>query len=64
MGKLNWKKVLLFGTVSTLLPSIQQWANSVQAGEAIPFTAATILVPAIPTAIAVFSALFTNPRYR
>jgi len=57
----NWKKVLLFLTVSTLVPPLSHWATSVQTGQAIPFTVGNILLPAVPGLIANLAALFSNP---
>lgn len=63
MGKLNWKKVLLFSAYSAFAPSLGQWAESVATGAPIPFTVGTILLPAIPGLIGTLAALFSNPRH-
>jgi hypothetical protein len=60
--KLNWKKIILFSTVSAFAPALGQWASAAQSGHSIPFTAANILVPAIPAFITTLAALFSNPR--
>ena len=60
--KTNWKKVILFSTVSAFVPALGNWASSVQSGQDIPFTAGNILVPAIPALITTLAALFSNPR--
>jgi hypothetical protein len=62
MGKLNWKKIVLFSTVSAFAPAMANWANSVQTGHDIPFTVGNIVVPAIPVLITTLAALFSNPR--
>jgi hypothetical protein len=62
MGKLNWKKILLFSTVSAFAPSLANWASSVQTGHDIPFTVGNIVIPAIPVLITTLAALFSNPR--
>lgn len=64
MGKLNWKKLLLFTAVSSALPGLQNWATSVTTDQAIPFTLGNIVVPAIPAIITTLAALFSNPRSR
>lgn len=61
MQKINWKKMLLFGSIASVTPALQNWATATQSGQDIPFTVGNILLPAIPQAIAIFSALFTNP---
>ena len=60
--KVNWKKILLFGTVSAFAPVLSNFAESAQAGHAVAFTAGNILAPAAVNAVAIFSALFSNPR--
>ena len=62
MNPLNWKKILLFSTVSAFGPALGNWASSVQTGHDIPFTVGNILVPAIPVLITTLAALFSNPR--
>lgn len=61
---MNWKKLILFAMVSAFGPTMGTWASSVQTGNDIPFTAANIVIPAIPALITTLAALFSNPRYR
>jgi len=63
VGKLNWKKILLFGTTSAFVPVLGQWTECMQAGGHCPFTAGTVLLPAIPSLVLVLTALFSNPRH-
>lgn len=62
MGKVNLKKLLLFGVVSSLAPLLTGYVESAQSGHAIPFTAGTILVPAAANLVVTLAALFSNPR--
>jgi len=64
MGKVNWKKILLFTMVSAFTPTLGNWATSVQTGHDIPFTVGNIVIPAIPMFITTLAALFSNPRYK
>jgi len=59
---MNWKKIIMFATVSAFGPALGNWANSVQSGQDIPFTVSNIVVPAIPTFIMTMAALFSNPN--
>lgn len=64
MGKLNWKKILVFGTIGALTPALGQWSNCFAGSPCPPFTAGNVIIPAIPTVLAMLAALFSNPRYR
>ena len=64
MGKLNWKKIVLFTMVAGFGPTLGNWATSVQTGMDIPFTLGNIVVPAIPVIVTTLAALLSNPRYK
>ena len=59
---MNWKKILLFSTVSAFAPTLQQWAQAAQSGTPAPFTFETVVAPAIPNLVLMLAALFSNPR--
>lgn len=63
MGKLNWKKILLFSLTAGLVPSLQNWAQTQVTGTPIPFTLGTVLLPALPGIFTTLAALFSNPRH-
>ena len=60
---LNWKKIILFSVISGFAPALSNWAQSVSAGQDIPFTIGNIVIPAVPVLITTLAALFTNPRF-
>jgi hypothetical protein len=59
--KVNWKKVILFTVLGSMVPPVSNWVTGVQTGHDIPFTVGNILLPAIPALVASLAALFSNP---
>lgn len=64
MGSVNWKKVILFTVAGAVTPQVSAWVQCVQQGGHCPFTAGTVLLPAVPALVVTLAALFSNPRHR
>ncbi len=57
---MNWKKILAWAAGGGVLGNVAAWGHEALAGHHIPFTAGTILVPALPGMVAALGALFTH----
>ena len=58
---MNWKKLLLFGLGGPVVAAVNNVIVGNAAGVHIPFTAGTVLLPAIPIVLKSIVALFTQP---
>jgi len=55
--------VLLAGIGGAVAGNVAAWSQAIQTGADVPFTAGTILIPAIPAVLATLLALFArSPR--
>lgn len=57
----NFWKHFFAVALAPIATSLATWAQNTVGGQHIPFTAGTILVPAIPVYIALLSQLFQKP---
>ena len=57
---MNWKTLFAF-ILAPVASSLGTWGNNTLAGTHTPFTAGTILIPAIPILIASLTHLYQTP---
>ncbi len=64
MGKLNWKKILVFTVAGAAGPVLSNYTVCVSQGTCPAFTLGNVALPIGVGIMAALGALFSNPRYR